>query len=235
MSSPSPSLPTPYTTHVARPEYRSVYEPAEDTFLLLDALEQDRDELRSMAPAVCMEVGSGSGCVATFLGQLLEGARPCIWATDINPAANRCTLETGRVNGVRAGLEAVQTSLARGLAGRMRGMVDVLVFNPPYVVTVSEEVVRPPAPGNGRDLAAAAWAGGVDGREVVDEFWPDVDTLLSPGGVFYLVAIAENRPLEIIGYLASRFGLAGSVALSRKAGCEHLCVLKFRRHGALAA
>lgn len=43
----APALPTPRYDHVG-PDgpFGDVYEPAEDTFLLLDALEQDADRLR---------------------------------------------------------------------------------------------------------------------------------------------------------------------------------------------
>ena len=39
--------------------------------------------------------------------------------------------------------------------------IDISVFNPPYVPTPSEEC-------NANDIRAS-WAGGVDGREVIDE------------------------------------------------------------------
>lgn len=40
----------------------------------------------------------------------------------------------------------------------------------------------------------AAWAGGRNGREVMDRFFPLAADLLSPRGFFYLVTIKENNP-----------------------------------------
>lgn len=39
----------------------------------------------------------------------------------------------------------------------------------------------------------AAWAGGRNGREVMDRFFPLASELLSPRGLFYLVTIKENN------------------------------------------
>ncbi|KAJ2332366.1 S-adenosylmethionine-dependent methyltransferase, partial [Coemansia sp. RSA 2673] len=87
-------LPTPDTGHLRQTEYATVYEPAEDTYLLLDALENDREELQAQRPTICVEIGSGSGCVSAFLGQVLSPYGALILSTDINPAANNATRET---------------------------------------------------------------------------------------------------------------------------------------------
>lgn len=48
---PTPNLP------LSKQDYLHVYEPAEDTFLLLDALDADKALLRSKAPSLCVEIG----------------------------------------------------------------------------------------------------------------------------------------------------------------------------------
>ena len=67
-------LPTPDLAHLTAKDYGIVYEPAgeilknsflncpsdlilEDTFLLLDALEADANDLKTLRPAVCLEIG----------------------------------------------------------------------------------------------------------------------------------------------------------------------------------
>lgn len=43
-----------------------------------------------------------------------------------------------------------------------------------------------------KDLSAA-WAGGTDGREVLNRLLPKISSLLSPKGMFYLIALKENK------------------------------------------
>ncbi|KAM4676029.1 LOW QUALITY PROTEIN: methyltransferase N6AMT1 [Discoglossus pictus] len=128
-------FPTPLYSHVGHGAFTDVYDPAEDTFLLIDALEQDAEELQSRVK-ICLEVGCGS-VVSAFTASLIG---KCFYlCTDINPLAASCTLETAQTNKVN--IEPIITDLVGGLLPRLQGKVDLLVFNPPYVVTSSEEVI----------------------------------------------------------------------------------------------
>ena len=64
---------------------------------------------------------------------------PAIIACDINPMACTATLRTAAENGI-ATIDAVNCDLLGALHGRIEGSIDVLVFNPPYVPTPSDEV-----------------------------------------------------------------------------------------------
>ncbi|XP_042314314.1 methyltransferase N6AMT1 [Sceloporus undulatus] len=104
-------IPTPCHRHVG-PEgpFREVYEPAEDTFLLLDALEADAEELRRASIDICLEVGCGSGVVSTFLASIV-GPKALYLCTDINPLAGLCTVETAMRNNVD--IQPIITDLVR--------------------------------------------------------------------------------------------------------------------------
>lgn len=104
-------IPTPDLSHLTKEDKLHVYDPAgryffstlrvepgkclsEDTFLLLDALEQDAEDLKHQRPLICLEIGcvtyplyfscvrhsrnsSGSGCVSAFLGSILGPTNTC--------------------------------------------------------------------------------------------------------------------------------------------------------------
>ena len=74
----------------------------------------------------------------------------------------------------------VRTDLLQGL--RLRGCIDLAIFNPPYVVTPPE--VHTAAWRAGSEISyglmqemegygiSVAWAGGAHGRQVIDRFMP---------------------------------------------------------------
>ena len=82
----APSFPTPLYRHVGRGAFSDAYEPAEDTFLLLDALEASAGELTGVE--ICLEVGSGSGVVSAFLASVI-GPHLCICAPVSTPRQQR--------------------------------------------------------------------------------------------------------------------------------------------------
>lgn len=83
-------------------------------------------------------------------------------------------------------LNPVTTDLISGLGHRLMGNVDVILFNPPYVVTDEEEVVQAQLGGRPANCVEGAvteevplgdnkgiektWAGGKDGMRVTNRF-----------------------------------------------------------------
>ncbi|KAI3664936.1 hypothetical protein L6452_43549 [Arctium lappa] len=196
-----------------------VYEPCDDSFALVDALLADRKKLLDHRPAICMEVGSGSGYVITSLALILQEMKTSYYfATDINPHAVRVTHETLEAHGVHA--ELLTTNIAAGLEKRLAGLVDVMVVNPPYVPTPEEEV--------GGDGIAAAWAGGENGRSVIDKILPIADNLLSEKGWLYMLFLAANDPLQICLQMRDK-GYAAKIVVQRATEEESLHVIKFWR------
>eukprot|EP01094_Clydonella_sp_ATCC50884_P026081 TRINITY_DN7040_c0_g1_i1.p2 TRINITY_DN7040_c0_g1~~TRINITY_DN7040_c0_g1_i1.p2 ORF type:complete len:284 (-),score=64.24 TRINITY_DN7040_c0_g1_i1:1639-2490(-) len=136
----SVKLPTPELGHITSQDFDKVYEPAQDTFLLLDALQDEAEVLREARPFVCLEIGPGSGCVITFLGQLLlrvMGTTCLMLGADINAHAASIARATGKHN--KVDVHTVVSDLGDALEKRLRGKVDVLLFNPPYVPSEEDD------------------------------------------------------------------------------------------------
>ncbi|CAJ0768983.1 19015_t:CDS:2, partial [Entrophospora sp. SA101] len=112
---------------------------------------------------------AGSGCISTFLGMLIDKNTSLLLCTDINPYATSITVKTGHQNLVIQ-LDAITTNLTSGLLPRLKHSIDLLCFNPPYVVTDSEELNS-----NNNNILDKSWAGGINGREVIDQMLILVD------------------------------------------------------------
>lgn len=230
-------FPTPCTSHITTDaSFRGqVYEPSEDTFVFLDALEQDVGALTDLRPSVVVDIGCGSGCIGTFLVQLLQKGcealytdattkeqrklscgLPVLLSIDINPVACIATKVTSRVNNVSAHHDCVAASLCSVIR---EGIADVVTFNPPYVATESSEVnVR-------RGDITAAWAGGHAGAEVIHQFIDQLPRILSNNGYVYLLAEKTNDIPDLQRRLASR-GFTSVILLEKRRRNEKLSILR---------
>ncbi|EME39859.1 hypothetical protein DOTSEDRAFT_137756 [Dothistroma septosporum NZE10] len=247
-------LPTPSTSHV---NYDQIYEPAEDSYLLLDTLSSPGETAFlknhfsvTTTPPLVLEVGPGSGVVLAFVTANAEYifGRTDIAAigADVNMFACKATTQTvkGAVaeNKPKAGtfLDVISGDLTSSFLHRC---VDVLIFNPPYVPT--EEL--PPHPQDAmsdmplkssgtfeRDshLLALSYAGGADGMETTDRLLAQLPTVLSKRGVAYVLLCAQNKPKEVAAKIRAwpdgwSADLVGSSG--KQAGWEKLCILRIRR------
>ena len=148
-------IPTPSTSHV---QYDHIYEPAEDSFLLLDAISysseteflQNRFSVNSSPAPLILEVGVGSGVVLAFAtanAEKIFGRSDVLsMGTDVNELAcdaSRKTVnvavqdaKTASLSGMGAEQPLLLGTVNADLATCVReGEVDVLIFNPPYVPT----------------------------------------------------------------------------------------------------
>lgn len=202
---------TPYQNHIKKEDFNYVYEPAEDSFLLIDALEKDLEYLNKKNPTFCLEVGSGSGVIITAFGMVFPNT--VCFSTDINFKACLMSHSTAKHNNVK--MEAINMDLATCF---VQNKFDVVIFNPPYVVTDSEEC--------GSHGIEASWAGGVKGREVTDRLLYMIPKILTPGGTFYLLLIEDNIPKEVV-QIMSKLGFKSETIIERRVRNERQLVIKF--------
>ena len=243
-------LPTPSTSHVS---FSTIYEPAEDSFLLLDTLSSTTEKSwlasrfspASHVPApLVLEVGTGSGVVIAFLAanaREIFGRHVLAMGVDVNEDACAATTVTvRRALGETGSGSVFLGSVCADLVGVVGpGVVDVLVFNPPYVPT-AELPVLPQRDQMAEDryrhesrLLELSYAGGVDGMETTLRLLVELPRVLSERGVAYVLLCAQNKPEEVkkvIPILLTGEWVVDTVGDSgRKAGWEKLVIIRIAR------
>ncbi|KAK4166787.1 methyltransferase domain-containing protein [Cladorrhinum sp. PSN259] len=228
-------LPTPDTAHVP---YSRVYEPAEDSFLLLDTLSAPSEtsflsshfpyssSSSSSSPSlIILEIGPGSGVVLAFLTAhahtIFSRTDILTLGVDINRFAAKATTRTAKLASAEHAstsgnfLAAVQGDLVSPLRPRQ---VDVLVFNPPYVPTEEMPCLPLSLRGEGDQkttfeqdstLLALSYAGGQDGMETTDKVIDSLPEVLSERGVAYILLCAGNKPEDVKSRIRNKLGSPG--------------------------
>lgn len=174
-----------------------VYEPAEDTHLLLRAALEEVS-----AEDVVLEMGAGRGLVSKSLVPL---ARRVI-ATDINPGAVRLLR--------REGIDTVRSDLFTGIRSRF----DLVLFNPPYLPTGEEEVLE--------GWLNRAFDGGYTGRDTINRFLEELGDHLNAGSGRALLLVSSISDPSEVTQKARREGLEVEVVASEKYFFEELLVLR---------
>ena len=147
---------------------------------------------------VVVDLCCGSGAVGAALAASLGRAE--LHAADIDPAAVRCA----RRNVAAAGGRVYQGDLYGPLPARLRGRVDILAANVPYVP--SGDVGLLPAEARAHEPRVAL-DGGADGLDVLRRVAAGAPLWLAPGG-HLLVETSERQAPRA----AEAFGRAGLIA-----------------------
>ena len=156
--------------------------------------------------AVVVDLCCGSGAVGAVLCTAAEGAPRVgaeLHATDVDEAAVRCA----RRNVAAVGGHVHHGDLYAPLPATLRGRVDVLVANPPYVPTGAIDLLPPEARTHEPRVALD---GGADGLDVLRRVVAQAPAWLAPGGQL-LVELGEHQVPAAVDALM-RSGLIPEVA-----------------------
>jgi len=167
----------------------------------------------ALAPprAVAVDLCCGSGAVGAALADALDLAE--LHASDIDTAAIRCA----RRNLAPRGGQVHQGDLFGPLPGALRGRVDILAANVPYVPT--SEVALLPAEARLHEPRAALDGGG-DGLDVLRRVAAAAPQWLAPGGS--LLTETSERQAARAARAARDSGLVPDVITSAELGATVL-------------
>jgi release factor glutamine methyltransferase len=136
---------------------------------------------------VVLDICCGCGAIGASLAADAPAAR--VYAADIDPGAVRCA----RRNLAPVGGQVFQGDLYAPLPDHLRGNVDVIVANAPYVPTNSIELMPPEA----RDHEPrTALDGGPDGLDILRRVIIEAPPWLSPAGIV-LVEVSPSQATEL--------------------------------------
>lgn len=158
---------------------RRVLIPRPETEVVVEVALAEVRRLGRAAP-VCVDLGTGSGAIALSLAAELPGAD--VWATDASADA----VAVARANLAGIGRPGRRVRIDEGswftpLPAALRGHVDLVVSNPPYIADgedLPDEVVR-------WEPAGALFAGPA-GTEAVAAILAEAPRWLAPDGVVVL-------------------------------------------------
>ena len=174
------------------------------------------DEVDPDRQVVVVDLGTGSGAIA--LSVAVECPQSRVFATDVSTDA----LAVARANLAGLGRAATRVSLHSGdwfeaLPDALRGSIDLVVSNPPYIATGEElpTVVADWEP------AVALWSGPTGG-EAVEQVIGVARDWLRPGGTLVL-EVASHRARQTAG-MAERTGFADVRVERDLAGLERVVI-----------
>ena len=179
-----------------------VYPLQDDSRFLMHTLLSELDDIKGRSPSFAVEVGCGAAPSGVLLSRLLPST--VVLGADISASAMRAARHNASIN--KAALPLARMDL---LSGLRPGIVDLIVFLPPYVATTAEKLADAiasvalrnvtDAPARNFLEATWLWAGGPNGMAVVERFVAtDLPRVLSAHGVAYVLFSQAAESVEMI-------------------------------------
>jgi release factor glutamine methyltransferase len=226
------SLPIFYNYYNISNDFQNVYEPAEDTFLLIDSILNDINLLKKNNYFIknkdinSIEIGCGNGLISCCYLNLLKELNITInnhFCVDINKDAVNLTKKLINNYNLNNNTFFIESDLFNNklLSNKL---FNIIIFNPPYVTTDDLEYQKAL---KNKDIYAS-WAGGKNGSETIFKFIEQINNYINKNnGIIYLLLSKENEYENIIKIIFENLGFKFDVLMKRKAVNEKLAVFKF--------
>ena len=220
-------LPEFYDFYDLSKDFLNVYVPSEDTFLLIDSLELELDNINiksyfnNKEKINTIELGCGNGLVScSFLSKLNQNNinHYCI---DINKDALNLTKKLLSYYNLNKNIFFLESDLFDSIDKNIT--FDIIIFNPPYVTTDDDEYKRALKE---KDIYAA-WAGGKKGSETINKFVDKLKGRINNKSIIFLLLSKENDYNLIINNLMTQYDFKFELLMRKQFKNEKLAVFKF--------
>ncbi len=178
-------------------------------FLVARAIEVIRRGPAGRGPVIVADLCCGTGAIGVAVASRAERTDLELHAADIEPAAVACA----RRNLARVGGQVVEGDLFEPLPARLRGHIDVLTVNAPYVPSAEIRFMPPEAR---LHEPLVALDGGPDGAGLHRRVAAQAAGWLSPGG--HLLIETSERQAPLTAAAVTDGGLAASVSADSDLG-----------------
>lgn len=198
---------------------RDVLIPRPETELLVEEAVKEAGGLRGEIRII--DLCTGSGCIAIAAAREIPGA--FVYAADISPAALSVAQENAQRTGVADRVKFLQGDLFGALSSEVRGRVNMVLSNPPYIAESELKTLEPEV----KDFEpVAALSGGPDGLLFVRKIINEAPQFLAPGGVL-LMEMGYGQAKDVLG-LAEGSGAYENIEIIKDYGKIER-ILKARR------
>ena len=171
----------------------NVYEPAEDSFLFAENLDVPNG-------AQVLDVGTGSGILSILAAEKAGN----VLTIDLNPYAVQCAKENAKINHMLEKMAFMQADLLTALNENAK--FELILFNAPYLPAAENET---------DSWIGRSWAGGINGRQVIDRFIFQAPSHMKTNGRILLMQSTLANVEETINKFVE-LGLKATIKAERK-------------------
>ena len=195
-------------------EYKNVYAPSDDSFLLVDYFRRCYDleyfdgiEINNIENV--LDLGTGTGIIAIFF-QMIKSQHPLfnpmIYASDILEEALKCAKNNEQLNHFKDAITFCHSDLFDSFPKSLYHSFNIITFNPPYLPS-SELVER-----NEKKIHIDhSWNGGPKGHEVFSRFLEEVKDFMHPKGCSIYYISSSRVKLDELHKIIEKNGFSNMV------------------------
>ena len=163
-------------------DFKNVYYPLEDTFLLIDYFKEKIDDnyfdgINVSEIEYILDMGTGTGIIAIFFQCLKvknKNFNPKIFASDILEESIVCAKKNEALNNFHNEILFLQSDLFKSFPDSLKSSFNIIVFNPPYLPSsplITNKKIK--------KKIDFSWDGGIGGSKLLLDFLKEARDFLS--------------------------------------------------------